>query len=303
MNSLTENLLGRIIRYLPITWASGLGGYLGARHGRKAIAAKRLWVERLHDNLEALCGITDPHERELRIIEHTRNIGRVYAEVPIQDRIAAEGRLEIVGEENLLNLSKPVIIATCHLANWELIGRIAQLIGGNWLDVFLPLENAVHARLAHEARQRWRIPGQVDGEGVPASSSAPLYIHQAVSKGSNLVLFIDEEKHGYVWAPSLGRAIPYAGNRWFAARMAVRHNIDILPVHIEPAGPGAYRAVIEPRITPPSEGNAESKTRALADILDQYLNKWIRQWPEHWYWLSSLELKKPPPDYSTGKQL
>lgn len=301
LKDLSEIVLAKVMRHLPITWAARLGGYLGARQGRKGIAAGRVWVRRLHNNLEALCGITDPQERERRIVEHTRRVGQVYAEIPIQDRIAAEGRLEIVGEENLRNLTKPVIIATCHLANWELIGRIPQLIGGSWLDIFLPLDNDVRARVAHEARQRWIVKGVIEGELIGASPSSLLHINRAIAKGSNLILFIDEEKNGYVWAPSLGRQIPYAGNRWFAARLAVRHNIDILPVYIEPAGLGSYRAIIEPRITAPSEGDAESKARSLADTLDQRLDSWVRKWPEHWYWLPLLDLKKSPPDYSAGK--
>lgn len=295
-----ELLLASVFRFLPIDWVSRIGAWLGARQGRRAIAARRLWVGRMHVSLERLWGVTDHHERERLIIEHTSHVGQVYAEVPILHRLVKAGRLEIVGAEHLKNLTKPVIIASAHVGNWELMGRVPEIIGGLWCDLSLPLGAGVRAQLANRSRAGWRFEGGAGADYVEAGPSALRHVSKAVAQGRSLVMFIDEEKYGYVWAPSLGRQTPYAGNRWFAARLAVRHGLDILPVHIEPNGPGRYRAVIEPKLVHPSEGDTDSKARFLADRLDERLDAWVRQWPGHWYWLPLLDLDKSAPDYSSS---
>lgn len=296
----SELMLAGLFRYLPIRWVSEIGAWLGARQGRRAIAANRLWVGRMHVSLERLWGVTDPQERERRIIAHTRHVGRVYAEIPVLHRLVKSGRLEVVGAEHLENLSKPVIIASCHLGNWELMGRVPEMIGGRWCDIYLPLGEGVREKLAAKTRTGWRFEGGVGADYVPAGPSTLRQVSKAIARGSSLMIFIDEEKHGYVWAPSLGRRIPYEGNRWFAARLAIRYGLDILPVHIEPNGPARYRAVIEPKLSVPSDGMDDDKARALADRLDERLDTWIRQWPDHWYWLPLLEMDKSAPNYATG---
>jgi lauroyl/myristoyl acyltransferase len=295
-----EQLLALLFRYLPITWVSGLGDWLGARHGRQAIAARRLWVDRMHRNLERLWGITDVQEREQRIIGFTRRVGRIYIEYPVLRRMVSAGRIEIVGAENLENLSKPVILAGCHVSNWELLGRVFELIGGRWVFTYLPLGDGVRARQIYQARASWLGAGGESGEQVPASATAMRQVTKAVAEGRNLLLYVDEEKNGYVWAPNLGRKIPYAGNRWFAARLAARHGLDILPVHVEPNGPARYRVVIEPKLTAPLEGDSDSKARFLADRLDEHLDSWVRQWLDHWYWLPQLDLDKSAPSYTAS---
>ncbi|ANJ67616.1 hypothetical protein A9404_09675 [Halothiobacillus diazotrophicus] len=291
-----ELLLAYLFRFLPIDWVSRIGAWLGARAGRRAIAAQRLWVGRMHVSLERLLGITDPRAREGLIIEHTRNIGRVYAEIPILHRMVRAGRLEIVGAEHLENLSRPVIIATAHVGNWEFMGRVPELIGGLWCDIYLPLGQGVRAKLAHKSRAGWRFADGQEADYVAAGPAAMRHVSKAMARGRSLVLFIDEEKDEYVWAPSLGRDIPYAGNRWIAARLAVQHGLDILPVHIEPHGLGRYRAVIEPKLTPPAAGDTESRSRWLADRLDAHLDAWVRRWLTYWYWLPLLDMDKSAPN-------
>ncbi|OYY54923.1 MAG: hypothetical protein B7Y53_05030 [Halothiobacillus sp. 28-55-5] len=287
-----ELMLARLFCYLPIPWVSSIGGGLGARQGRKAIRANRLWVRRMHKSYATLMGITDQTGRERRIIEHTRHVGQVYAEIPVLHRLVRENRLEIIGLDYLEHLTKPVILVSAHTAHWELIGRVTELVGGRFCDIYLPLNNSVHAQLAHEMRSRWQFEGGMSGDLIPASPSAMRQITKAVAQGSNVVLFIDEEKNGTVQSPQFGRGTGHRGNLWFATRLAVRYGLDILPVHIEPNGLGCYRAIIEPKLSSSGEGDAHTKACVLADKLDHQLTSWIRQNLDHWYWLPLLDIEE-----------
>jgi len=279
-----------LLRHLPVAWTSAIGGYFGALQGRKAIAAERKWVKRLHGNIERFSGVADAAERERRIIAYTRRIGCMYAEFTVLQRIVQEGRLEVIGAEHLRGLSRPVIIASGHLSNWELVVHALTLIEGASCALYDPPENPIRHRLAVQARSAW----QCELELVPASTSAMRQITRAIGQGRNLLMYVDEEKDGHIWAPALGRQLPHAGNRWLTARLAVRYNADIIPIHIEAAGNARYCMIVQPKLVP-GEGNDETRARALADQMEQHLDAWIRAQPEQWYWLNLLDMDKRLP--------
>ncbi|EXJ12834.1 lysophospholipid acyltransferase family protein [Nitrincola nitratireducens] len=281
-----EYLMAKCLALLPVNWTSDIGAYLGNKEAQKAIKAKRLWIDRLRKNLEHLCDIQDAEERERRVVAFISRIGRIYAEFMVQQKIIKKNQIEISGRETLDSIDKPVIVVSCHLSNWELIGHVAALLQRPCCDLYLPPDNPVREYLALEARHKWPIPLEL----VPTSPSCMRQISKALSNGSNSVLFIDEMRDGYVSAPSLGRNIPYAGNRWFAARLAIKHELDILPAYILPNGKGHYRAIVEPLIQPSTfEGSKEEKAKKIADKLDETINSWVSENLEHWYWLPYYE--------------
>lgn len=285
-----ELWLSAILRRLPVAWVSAIGARFGARYGRRGIAAGRKWVKRLHGNIERFSGIVDAAERERRIVEYTRRVGRIYAEFTVLQRLVEEGRVEVVGTEHLQGLSRPAILVSGHLANWELVGHVLTLLDGAGSVLYDPPENPIRHRLAVEARLGWRR-GR-DGELVPASSRAMWQITRAIARGRNLLMYVDEERDGHIRAPSLGRDVGYAGNRWLTARLAVRYDADIVPVHVEYRGAARYRVVIEPRLRP-AAGDDETRARSLADQMDQHLDDWVRAQPEHWYWLPLFDMDRP----------
>ena len=286
----SELWLSLLLRHLPVAWTSAIGGYFGARQGRKAIAAGRKWVKRLDGNIERFSGVADAAERERRIIEYTRRIGRMYAEFTVLQGIGEEGRLEVVGGEHLRGLSRPVILASAHLSNWELVCHVFHRLEGVTCVLYDPPENPIRHRLAVRARSGWHP----EPELVPASASAMRQISRAIGQGRNLLMYVDEEKDGYIWAPALGRRLPYAGNRWLTARLAVRYNAEIVPIHVETVGNARYRLIVQPKLAA-GDGDAETRARTLADQMEQHLDAWIRAQPEQWYWLNVLDMDKRLP--------
>jgi len=291
-----ELVLARLMARLPIDWAVRIGGMFGAGAARRALAARRPWVERLGQHLAEATGTTDPAARDALVVDYARRIGGLYAQFPLQQRMVAEGRVEIAGLAHLAAASRPVIIASCHVGNWELIGRVAALAGGRNCALYLPQPSRVRERLAREARARWPID-----DLVPASPSAMLRISRALGAGSNLVLLVDEERDGYVFAPSLGRTLPYAGNRWFAARLALQHGVDILPVFVAPTGLARYRIEIQPKLPRPDAADRDDAARALADALDARVEAWVRPRLPHWFWLAAFDRATPPPGRDAGQ--
>jgi hypothetical protein len=95
-------------------------------------------------------------------------------------------------------------------------------------------------------------------ELIAASPQALRQLCKALAAGRNLLLYVNEVKDGFVWAPSLGRRIPERGNRWLAARLAVRYRVDLLPVSVERIGPARFRILISPKL---GAAGATARTR------------------------------------------
>ncbi|OYY74042.1 MAG: hypothetical protein B7Y40_06385 [Gammaproteobacteria bacterium 28-57-27] len=282
----------RVLALLPVRPLSALGAFLGARHAKRGIAHKRAWIERLHRNFEHHAAVADRQLREEKIVDFIGNVGSVYIEFLVLQKMAAKGHAVMVGEENLAGIERPVIIVSCHLGNWELVGLAVQKLGRPLCDIYAPPADPVRQVLAQEARLRWKWPLElVDG----AASNALRRVDRAAARGDNVLLFIDEEKDGYVSAPSLGRDIPYAGNRWYAARLAVKHGMAILPVYVERVGAADYRVNVEPLIEVPREGEPRAQAQMLADALDARLNAWIKPRLEQWMNFAYFDAAKKRP--------
>ncbi len=286
---LFEAFMVQLLRRLPITWASWLGGEIGAMRGRSALKGTSLWVQRLRRNIAHFSGITDPAELDRRVIAFTRRIGSFYAEYSNLQRLYASGRVEVVGGEHLDAAGRPFILVSCHVANWEYVCTLAYKYA-DWTALYLPLGGGIREKSVLDARKAW--PGL---EFIPASPSAARQLDRTLQQGRGLLIYIDEEKEEYVWGPSLGRTLPYAGNRWLAARLAVRHGVNILPAFVEYLGPAKYRVVVQPALERPEGMAGEALARNLADQIDARSEAWIRPRIENWYWLPYFEADAPRP--------
>lgn len=293
LNDAKDLLLARLFTVLPLNWVAKIGKYLGERHARRGMRAHRKWVQRLHQNYEQLWGVQDAATRERFIIEHQGRMGRVLAQIPVLHRLVRANRLTLCGTEHLTQLKGPVLIVTAHLSQWELIGRVAELIGGQMCDIYLP-QSGAREQITQKVRMGWRLAEGRPGKLIPAGAHTMREVARAVDAGSHLILFIDEEADGEVRAPRLGRESIYAGNRWFAARLAIKHQMTVLPVHFETTEQGNHRAVIEPVIPLPTEGSPVEQAKQLADTLDEKLEQWVLRAPYDWYWLPLLELNQTP---------
>ena len=280
-----------LLRHLPLRWVSAIGAWLGERNARDAIAARRLWVDRLHRNFQQLGGLDDPRQRERAIVAHRRALGTAHVEFTVLQRLVAAGRVEVQGVEQLEALAQPVIIAGAHLANWELLGHVLERLGRPAAGIIAPPDDVVERTVAARARRGWNV----DLALFPADSPlAARRVVEALHAGRNLLLFVDEEAQGYIRAPRLGREVPLLGNLSIAARLAARHGCPIVPAHVVALGRARYRIVVEPPLDA-GEGGFAQRAEHLAEQLDATLSRWVRADLEHWYWLAQYEQQRQPP--------
>ncbi|WP_040404142.1 lysophospholipid acyltransferase family protein [Amphritea japonica] len=289
-----ELFSARVFRLLPIDVASGVGARIAYFEASRSIKAKRPWINRLHRNFEYLEGIADFKTREQRIIQHAMHIGRVYAEYPVLHKIA-RNRLSVQGEEHLRDLAGPVIFVSAHTGQWELILEVMRRSHISTTVLYDPIPEKVFLKVAMEVR-RHLSPEEQGNRFIPASASATRELVACLKTGDNLILFIDEEKDGLVWAPALGRNIPSAGNRMMAARLSEKFKVPIIPIHLTRKDGADFEAVVESPLVPVNGEYGAGTAADLAELLNETLERWLKDDYIHWYWLSRLKLEKKFPE-------
>ncbi|MBR9909015.1 MAG: hypothetical protein GYB33_01530 [Gammaproteobacteria bacterium] len=290
--SAIELLFARLLACLPFSWTSAIGAFLGELEVRYDARCNKLWVQRFYRNMATLCCATTAAAQRRCLINYGRQMGRVYAEYTVLHKLERGDRIEISGLEHIANQQRPVIFVAPHMANWEVNAKIASLINLPCCGLYEPRESTLRMAIANRARKSWAPDIKL------VSTASPMAIRDLTRNllsGYNLLILPDEERQGYVWAPSLGRKLPDAGNRWLAARLAVKHGVDIVPLCAERLANTRFKVIVGERLSPSGEGSRQAQVQDLAARIDTVLEAWVRKNPEHWFWQNALNLDKPFP--------
>jgi lauroyl/myristoyl acyltransferase len=284
------------MRHLPVSWTSAIGAVIGELVARHAARSNNLWVTRFYKNIEKLKGISSAELLKKHLIEYGRQTGRLHAEYTVLKKINQQGYITIKGEKNIGDTNKPVIFISSHLSNWELTGKVLTLMDNPSNVLVLPIEGEDRARIVNEARLSWRKASSPIAPLISTDSPMAMkHLAKKLSAGENLLIFTDELRQDYVSAPSLGRDIPYAGNRWLVARLAVQQNVDVIPLCVQRSRKIDFTILIGKRISAPSGGDKNNKAKYIADQIDHKLDSWVRNKPEHWFMITMLDLDKDFP--------
>ncbi len=223
--------LFRLLRTLPVAAVSRIGASLGqflGRRGHPAAAARvATGMQRLLPDLAR-----DPRGLERAQRRLWANVGRVYAEFCVLDRIVSEDRVSIADPKALdvvVADGRPIIMTYVHLGNWEAVGmHLSKRIPNRMCAFALTPSNRVQAQIA--AMQRARFPGKVVPVDAMAWRRALEHLKQP---GGILYLSVDEDNESGIPFPSFGRELNRHDNLGKIVRMAVRTGAIILPGYCE----------------------------------------------------------------------
>ena len=237
--------LYRVMRSLPVPLVSRIGASLGQILGRRthpeAAARAAATIRLLRPDLAR-----DPHTLEAAQTRLWANVGRVYAEFCVLDKIVRERRATI-GDPGTLDAvladGRPVIVAFAHLGNWETItSQIVDRAPGRLAALANPVpRNRVQAHIAtlQRGRQGFTVM-TIDGN---VWRRAMRHLEQP---GGILMVAADEQVEGRVSAPSFGRALDSRVNLAKIVRMAARTGAIILPLYSERLGGARFATQVLP---------------------------------------------------------
>lgn len=259
---------------LPPERASRLGRWLLERLGPRL--HKQRHVLR---NLRVAFPGHSPQELARVAREVWGNLGAVMGEYPHLGTISqVEGarRLEIVVEEGASTptATRPVVMVTAHLANWELAaGAMTGVLGIPLSGVYGPQENPLADRLVQRFRRRGLRCGLVAKE----ASMRQLVRH--LREGRSLGLVVDQRVDGSPLVPFFG--VP-AATAVSPARLALRFGCDLVPLRMERLPEARFRVTFTSPVPVPERGTDDEKALEMTRRLNVLFESWIRERPGEW---------------------
>lgn len=262
-----------LFRTLPLDAASGLGGWIGRTVGpwlRGSRTARR--------NLDRAFPDTTADERAAILRGMWDNLGRVIAEYPHLDRIAAE-RIEVVGGEHADGLrddGKGGLFVGAHLANWEVQSVAARRRGLDLALVYRAPNNPYVDTLV----TRLRTPAST--RHIPKGPEGARTLLKVLSGGGHVGLLIDQKMNDGMPVPFFGRDAMTAPA---VAQLALRYRLPVVPVRTERLGGARFRVTALPPVALPDTGDRPADIRAAMVQLNALVESWVRERPEQWLWL------------------
>jgi KDO2-lipid IV(A) lauroyltransferase len=266
-------LLWAIARLLPRTIAADLSGALFATIGprtRKQRHVKRnlAFVKR------ASAGVHDDAELDSLARAVWRNLGRVLAEFPYLNEIAARHlRVEIDPQvAELLAAHRPVCYLTAHLGNWEVFGMWLAEHAGPLTAVYDRNDNPILERLI----QRYRRDDRIRFVDKAASLKELLAAGRA---GRSIVLLQDTRVDSGVMLPLFGVE---AATTISPAKIAWRFGLPVIPAVVVREPGDRFLLTLHAPLIPRTDLDERTAAVELTLQYHRLLESWIAARPGEW---------------------
>jgi len=264
-------------RLLPVAWASAVGGFLARNIGPRLGISRRA-----RQHLRRALPDLDDAAVERIVRGMWDNLGRVAAEYAHLGKYRVYepgGRIEIVGAENIRRYGSPgqrAIFFSGHFGNWEVATLAVTQAGLGVAEIYRAANNPFVDRIINDARS------VVGSELVPKGIVAARGAFAAMREGRHLAMLVDQKMNDGIPVPFFGRDAMTAPA---LARLALRFGCAVVPVRVDRLPHARFRITAETPIAYERSGDAARDTLALMTQVNQVLERWIREQPDHWFWL------------------
>ena len=210
------------------------------------------------------------------IDEMWKNYGKTFIEYIFLDKFKKKNTyITFKGEENLAQVGenkKPVIFISGHFANFELMSMEITKKNIQLATIYRPLNNFFLNPFMEYLRKKYVCKNQIK-KGINGVRESIEYI----KKNYSIALMIDQrvsegEKIDFFDRPAFTSTLP--------AQLAMKFNLDIVPVYIERDQNDNFTIEFKNRINP---SNFENKF-ILTKELNKVLEKMIIKNPNQWIW-------------------
>ncbi|KER34365.1 lysophospholipid acyltransferase family protein [Sphingobium indicum] len=281
---LSNPFLFTLLRILPASLASWLGGWLSANIARKSM---KLRDERARRNLAILRPDLDDATREAMLTRRWFNLGRTMAELTNIDRLIDNDHVTVEdadGYRRVLDGPGPLIALSVHLGNWDLLAaHIKASTDRPGLGIYDPPEDPRQAAMLKRARSSYM------GEAITGGGAARGVLkHLAGRDRATLYILLDERRDRQVWFPRFGRDLPPSGNLSVALRLARKVGARFLPFYLIRSEGPHFRVHWHPPLDP-----ALLSDDRIMDQVDAFLGKACVDHADQWLALHDMDLAAP----------
>jgi KDO2-lipid IV(A) lauroyltransferase len=271
-------LLMGLFRLFSLDAASRLGGWMG-----RTIFSRLPPNKTARQNLQAAFPEKSQAEIEAILTGMWDNLGRTVAEYPHLkkfDRVGPGTRIELDGAEHVdaaRNVGQGALFLSAHLANWEMMPMLGQLLGLDGATVVRHPNNPYVARWI--ARQRGRH-GPKDQIG---KHSGARRIFSQLRAGKAIYMLVDQRNDEGIAVDFFGRTalttpVPAALAMKTGARILIAGNR-------RKTRSARFEVTVRPGPEFISTGDEAADTRLLTERITAQVEAIIRSDPSQWLWI------------------
>lgn len=281
---LSNPFLFTLLRILPASLASWLGGWLSVAIARRSM---KLRDARARANLRILRPDLDDATCDTLLTRRWFNLGRTMAELTNIDRLIDNGHVTVedaAGYQAVLDGPGPMIALAVHLGNWDLLAaHIKASTDRPGLGVYDPPENPAQAAMLKRARSSYM------GEAISGDGAARGILKHLTSKDrATLYILLDERRERQVWFPRFGRNLPPSGNLSAALRLGRKVGAKFLPFYMVRTQGPHFRVHWHQPLDP-----AQLSDDQIMDQVDDFLGKACVDHADQWLALHDMDLTAP----------
>jgi KDO2-lipid IV(A) lauroyltransferase len=210
------------------------------------------------------------------------NFGRTMAEyckLPSLWRTSWDSVIDVVGREHLQKIvagRHGAIVFTAHIGNWEIIPMVLAHAGRPAMLVYRALNNPlVDKRIAE-------IRGLYTASLAPKGADGARSIVEHLQDGGLVYMVVDQKMNTGLEVPFFGVG---AMTGKAIARIAMRHNVELIPVRCERLGQAQFRIAVEAPWFVGGNYLNEEDLRSALTRLNQKIEDWVRATPGQWMWM------------------
>jgi KDO2-lipid IV(A) lauroyltransferase len=213
------------------------------------------------------------------------NMGRLAAEYVFLDRLfdfdpqqSEPGRVEVSGIPIFLDLlenKRPFMVFTGHTGNFELLPVAGAAFGLYVSVLFRPPNNPYVAQKVFDFRSA-RM-----GKLVPSHAGSSFALARQLEAGQGVGVLVDQKFGKGLKTTFFGQPVktnPLLG------KLVRQFNCDVYPARCIRLPGNRYRLEIEPRMDIPRDANGNLDMTATAQLLNDKVESWVREYPEQWLW-------------------
>ncbi len=224
-------------------------------------------------------------EREEIAVASWGHMGRLAAEYVFLDQLfdfdperQGEGRIEVSGIPLFLELRdhpRPFIVFTAHTANFELLPVAGAAFGLYVSVLFRPPNNPYIAEKVFDFRKK-RM-----GKLVPSHAGSSFALARQLEAGGGVGVLVDQKFKKGVTTSFFGRPVK---TNPLLAKLARQFDCDVYPARCVRLPGNRFRLEIEPKIDLPRTATGQLDVTATAQLLNDKVESWVREYPEQWLW-------------------
>jgi KDO2-lipid IV(A) lauroyltransferase len=276
LEALAFGLFAGVMRRLPLDWVSDFGAW--ALGGLGPLTSANRTAER---NLRIAFPEAPDAEIARLLKAQWREVGRVFAEFPILDRIVADGsRIEVVHAERLAAVAQgagPVVFVSGHFSCFEIMAATIVQAGVPCQVTYRAANNPYFDRRVRENRARYGVQ-LFAPKGLEGARS----MMRAFARGESAALMNDQKFNGGVAAPFFGVIAHTAPG---PSTFALKFGIPLVPMSVQRTHKARFRVVVHEPMRLEDTGDRDRDVAEGVRRINAFVEDRVRERPDEWFWV------------------